>query len=259
MKPEEIKRLAKRPNFISGIHNYCDRWCERCAYTKKCMSYAMSEGDDEETHDINNKKFWDKIHENFQSTMVLLKEAAAEHGIDLDKIEVNPEEIDEREMEREIFKLHPCATESDKYIDESRKWLESKKDIFQKKEDEINHQLQIGANKASLSSEADEITDAIEIIQWYLFFIHVKIMRALMGRRDGEDDDYPKDSDGSAKIALIAADRSISSWGVILKHFPEEEDSILNILSLLDRIRKLTEKEFPDARKFIRPGLDKKN
>ena len=59
-----------------------------------------------------------------------------------------------------------------------------------------------------------------------------------MGRRDGEDDDYPKDSDGSAKIALIATDRSISSWGVILKYFPEEEDSILNFLSLLDRIRK---------------------
>ena len=27
-------------DFIPGIYNYCNRWCERCIYTEKCMNYA---------------------------------------------------------------------------------------------------------------------------------------------------------------------------------------------------------------------------
>ena len=256
MNPDEIKRLAKNPNFIPGIYNYCDRWCERCTFTKRCMNYAMSEDDDEETRDITNEKFWNKIHENFQLTLQLIKETAAEHGIDLDKIEIDTIEVEERKAEREILKQHACAKISNKYIDAGRKWLEERKDTFLKKEDELNHQLEMGASEQLVKSEVNEITDAIEIIQWYLFFIHVKIMRALMGRRDGEDDDYPKDSDGSAKIALIAADRSIAAWGIMLNQFPEEEDNILPILAMLDKIRKSVEKEFPEARNFKRPGFD---
>ncbi len=33
MDKEQLKKLAKDPKFISGIYNYCDRWCERCAFT----------------------------------------------------------------------------------------------------------------------------------------------------------------------------------------------------------------------------------
>jgi hypothetical protein len=25
--------------FVSGIYNYCDRWCERCPVTAKCYLY----------------------------------------------------------------------------------------------------------------------------------------------------------------------------------------------------------------------------
>lgn len=26
---------------ISGIYNYCDRWCERCSYTNKCLLFKQ--------------------------------------------------------------------------------------------------------------------------------------------------------------------------------------------------------------------------
>ena len=36
--------------FIPGIYNYCDRWCERCPLTARCRVFAMEEvrkrGDD---------------------------------------------------------------------------------------------------------------------------------------------------------------------------------------------------------------------
>ena len=55
----------------------------------------------------------------------------------------------------------------------------------------------------------------IAVIRWYQFFIAAKLIRALMSSVD--EDDYldvecGRDSDGSAKAALIGIDRSISAW-----------------------------------------------
>jgi hypothetical protein len=71
-----------------------------------------------------------------------------------------------------------------------------------------------------------------------------------------DDGDALKDSDGSAKVSLIGIDRSLASWGILLQHFPEEENTILDMLAHLEKLRKSVEKEFPDARSFKRPGFD---
>ncbi len=65
MKKEEIKKLAENKDLISGIYNYCDRWCERCAFTSRCMNFAMSRKytDDPEASDITNEKFWQNLSE----------------------------------------------------------------------------------------------------------------------------------------------------------------------------------------------------
>jgi len=84
-------------------------------------------------------------------------------------------------------------------------------------------------------------------------------MRALHGELEDRfelPDDFPKDSDGSAKVALIAIDRSIAAWGKMLKYFPDQEDELLNILVKLEQLRRNSEKVFPNARTFIRPGFD---
>ena len=39
-------------------------------------------------------------------------------------------------------------------------------------------------------------------------------------------------------------------------NFPDQEESILNIMAHLDRLRRRTENKFPDARAFVRPGFD---
>ena len=109
-----------------------------------------------------------------------------------------------------------------------------------------------------LNEEAEDLKDAIEIIHWYQFQIHVKIKRGLHGKLADykEDDDFPKDSDGSMKVALIGIDRSIAAWGKMYAILPEKEDEILELLIQLERLRRFTEKEFPDAREFNRAGFD---
>lgn len=31
-----------RDGFILGIYNYCDRWCESCAFTSRCGAFARA-------------------------------------------------------------------------------------------------------------------------------------------------------------------------------------------------------------------------
>src|SRR5210317_2073689 len=88
---------------ISGIYNYCDRWCERCPFTSRCMNYAL--GKDEfnspESKDMTNQAFWDNLHDIFKATLEMVKESAEEMGIDLDAID-HKEFAEQQEMVHKI-------------------------------------------------------------------------------------------------------------------------------------------------------------
>jgi len=75
--------------------------------------------------------------------------------------------------------------------------------------------------------------EALEVIYWYNFFV-------------------------SAKIALIALDRLIASWSIVMENMTDHEDEILKFLIQLADVRKHTEVTFPSACKFIRPGFDQR-
>ena len=55
---------------------------------------------------------------------------------------------------------------------------------------------------------------------------------------------------------MIETDRSINAWSKLLQYFEDEKRDILKIINYLKQIRELAEKEFPNARSFIRPGFD---
>jgi hypothetical protein len=138
-------------------------------------------------------------------------------------------------------------------------WFDSAEGLFEEKENELNLKVRLAIPNANPFEEAASLKDSMEVIRWYQHLIYVKIMRAIEGdlRRGPEIlDGLPRDSDGSAKVALIAIDRSIAAWGAMRNHFPEQEDTILDLLVHLDRLRRKIEKTFPDARAFVRPGFD---
>jgi hypothetical protein len=84
-------------------------------------------------------------------------------------------------------------------------------------------------------------------------------MRAVLGNIDEKEercDEFPSDSDGSAKIALIAIDRSIAAWAVIQHYMADSGQEVIDIIGLLDGLRRAVEETFPNARSFIRPGFD---
>ena len=256
--------MKKKSNFIDGIYNYCDRWCERCVFTSRCRNFEGTRILSPEEQDINNKAFWDKIGKNFEDAMKLLHKAAEKYGIELNTIsEEESEEYTRKEKrERTAAKNNPVAKDTRLYAAKAKKLLENE-ELMKEKAGTMIRGFEMGLqNEEQISGEKSIIKDCQEIIGWYLHFIHVKFMRALMGKM--EDDawekanGYQKDSDGSAKIALVGIDKSVEAWTLLMQYIPAAEDEIIELLALLQKTRRMAEAEFPRARKFIRPGFDEK-
>ena len=260
MKKEDIIHLVNRPEMISGIYNYCDRWCERCSFTSRCANYEISEQSQSESKgDPENEAFWEELHNIFQLTLEMVKDSAEEFGIDLDAVDLGNYEEDRKKLE-ELTMAHDCVSLSKDYITYVNDWFDSAKELIEEKSTSWNNAL-LGTFESNIVQYAENLNDIIEVIRWYQYQIHVKLSRAIHGKLEETDepmDEYPKDSDGSAKVALIGIDRSIAAWGMMLSIFPQKEDETFKNLVLLEKLRKITEKEIPNARSFHRAGFDDK-
>lgn len=260
-KEDAFRENGEKTNHIPGIYNYCDRWCERCPFTSRCLNFEMSEEKfgDIENVDITNEVFWQKLSETFAETLNMLKEMAAEKGIDLDSIELDNEDNYKRRDEDPSV-VHIIAHMAKSYITLVDDWFDSNVYILKDDHPELKATAEADSTQSSPDEDTITLTDSVEVIRWYQHQIYVKLRRALHSAHDeatdDDLDDYPKDSDGSAKVSLIGMDRSISAWGKIIKISPDEEDSILRIIAHLERLRRRAETEFPDARAFVRPGFD---
>ncbi len=266
MKTKDLIELAGDPRFIEGIYNYCDRWCERCAFTARCLLYAQEQADDNdpEANDINNEAFWEKLKTIFEQTREMLTEMARERGIDLDSLDLAEAGLRERRLQ-EKTESHELSRAGEQYARMVNQWFDGEsskiEQAFAAKEGDLP------LVDFDQQEKLEQVDDAISIIRWYQFQIAVKIMRGLM-RPDTEDEDdednedrdsegiRQKDSDGSIKVALIGMDRSIAAWGRLKEEFPAQADTILPLLVHLEQLRRATEHEFPNARSFVRPGFD---
>jgi hypothetical protein len=257
---ERIKKLAENPNFMPGIYNYCDRWCERCHLTSRCMNFALGEEqfDDPQARDINNKVFWQKLSEIFQTTFEMLKETADEMGIDLNAID-HEEFAKQEERVHEIVKDQPYTKAAFAYVEMLNKWFESNKDLLEEKGDELQTLALAQIPGTRPDKDALKIQDCLEVIRWYQHQIYVKLCRSASGLIRGELEDleyFPLDANGSAKVAIIGIERSIAAWGGLLNQFPQQERSILELLVNLKMLLRQVEAAFPGARAFVRVGFD---
>ena len=274
MDKNELIQLAANRDLVSGIYNYCDRWCERCPFTARCLVFATEKADgafdDSEIDDINNAKFWQKLESTFKQVRQMIVEWAEEEGIDLATLEGDAL-LAEREQQRVDAKEHRLSLSARRYARMVQKWFEQELAIERSVHDDTT-------GTANSAEEDIDVSDAIEVVRWYQFFIPSKIFRALIGfeRQTSAGELVPDNfdeaaasaedetlrqisenhSDGSAKIALIAIDRSLNAWRILQLSLPDKTDSILPMLVKLDRLRQATEAVFPRARDFIRPGFD---
>lgn len=261
------KRRGKSDkNNIAGIYNYCDAWCERCYFTSRCLNFQMRKDMEEDTEieDADNEKFWEAIADNLTDAADMLRKIAEEMNVDLSNF--SDEEIKDyntgRDKIREKAEATLIAKMAKKYCDQVHAWHYKNESLFALKEKELGDQLIRNYQNDESIGQLFAINDAIDIIMWYHIFIYIKLMRALQGAADGEQqhwseiENITKDSDGSAKIALVAIDRSISAWVALGKYYPDNYYRTDDFIIVLGQLRSLTQQAFPEARNFIRPGFD---
>ncbi len=245
--------LADNPNFISGIYSYCDRWCERCPFSSRCLVYASEKEDDDgdpQTRDLTNEAFWRKLASILDETKQVMAHWAEESGVDLSRVD---EAANEREKRRSDAAGDELAVAAGDYASTVTKWFTG----F----DQVLNVSDLAPNETE-TDEIEQIEKAREVIHWYQYQIAVKLMRALSSRSNEAEwpgeavDDEAKDSDGSAKVALIAIGRSVSAWRLMQMCLPERADSIIPMILELERLRQRAELRFPKARDFIRRGFD---
>jgi len=260
-------------DFISGIYNYCDYWCDRCAFTRRCRNFAMGEELKEEGRgkgrsDEENACFWNSVNGTLARAREQLDALSASRFAD--EFWDDCEEPDEDEMkeftqrdeaERNVVKAHPLSVIARNYFMAVRKWLESSKpDIATAVENIVAQaRCEVEATAGDARKEFDELEEMIEVVTWYHTLLYPKTGRFLHDiLRDGPASGLcGEDTLGTAKLILVSADRSISAWKRILEHLPSQETHILRFLIMLDRLRRGIEKETPSARAYLRPGLDK--
>ncbi len=246
MDRERLKKLAKDERFIPGIYNYCDRWCERCPQTSHCLNFSISEEEfsDPEAQDIKNEAFWNKLSSILGETLELLRESAKKWGVELETLD-SVDDMENMKAKREAAENHLLSRAAKRYAKIVEDWFTERETLF--------------FETTAAAREGVDLEETIEVIRWYQYFISAKIIRAVRGKVEEEEegyDEFPRDSDGSAKIALIAIDRSIGAWAVIRHYVTDGVERVIDVIAFLDGMGQAVEKAFPRARSFIRPGFD---
>lgn len=238
MDTNRFKSGDQKPEHIPGIYNYCDRWCERCTMTSRCLVFARSGGGSVREHGARaaNQAFWDRLREMFQVSLELIEELARDMDIDPDSLTTAHDEAGEELLDRAVDQ-HMLVLQAGRYMDMVEDWFKGE----------------------PASRGSSDLRELEEVIRYYSPFVLVKLkraVRALLEPGSGEELSL-MDASGSAKAALVAVERSTAAWWGLRGHFPASQPALRDLLVRLESLRRTIERIFPSARSFVRPGLDK--
>jgi hypothetical protein len=224
--------MEVRDGFIVGIFNYCDRWCETCAFTSRCRLFA-DVAEIEAKLDPGLKEIADAspLRQDLppppapwmQELIDEMNEAASNAAA----VDVPPP----RRVPPEHLLIEARA---DDYFTRAHTWLRGQ------------------------AGPRTDPADPDAVIEWFHLQIVVKVHRAIRGLAEvgPEEREWPADHDGSAKVALLGIDRSHAAWlGAVERGLVSESDAALFIADLV-WLGEALERVFPRARAFVRPGLD---
>jgi hypothetical protein len=224
--------MEVRDGFIIGISNYCDRWCETCAFTSRCRLFADA-AEIEAKLDPGLKEIVDAppLPEDVPSPPPQwMKEMIAEMNAATEDPALDALQQPRREPPPEHLLVESRA---DDYFTRVHAWVRER-------------------------SFSNDPTDPCAVITWFHLQIMVKMHRAIHGlAEDGPGPhDWPPDHDGSAKVALIGIDRSHAAWLELADRGNASQGEVAPFIADLVWLGESLERIFPKARAFVRPGLD---
>lgn len=235
--------LYSTENRIEGIYNFCDRWCERCSFTARCEVFAREQAYNLEDSIDPMGDALKVVAESFAEAKEMLIEHAEEMGIDLDEAMNDPDVDATIERTRHNTESQPAVELAKQYSLETR------------------HILDKPEEWAGYPEEDPKILEMLEVIQYYLFSVAVKVHSSYHAVLDIDGNEDPEElsntqsyANGTAKVTLMLIERSISSWNYLMN---ESNAHLLQpVVARLETIKQMLEEKFPNAREFMRPGFD---
>ena len=226
--------MELQDGFIVGIYNYCDAWCETCAFTSRCRVFA------------DRVKMEGALDPAFKA----VTEAPP---LPQDVPPPPPAWLQEMFDELDEAAREPVIGDEDKFtppeVSPAHTAIEARA-----------RRYSLGAEawlKAHDALELRDPRDSRTVIGWFATLIPAKVHRALIGLASGwEWDGFPADHDGSAKVVLVGLDRSYDAWIEIVDRKLASIADITPFLTDLVLLTESLERAFPKAREFVRPGFD---
>jgi hypothetical protein len=226
--------VAEDPRRIPGIFNYCDQWCAYCPLTARCLAFAcIAHRREREPGDIY-QAVAGRLHDAVQSA----RDQVATDGGDTRELDSLLRLTDALTIGAPVLR-DPIERMGRQYFLTAAHYLTSRADL-----PELTNRRESG------------VPTPLDVLAWYHKLVPVKIYRALVAeaqaaRGDGERLD---DANVSAKIALMAIDRSILALGELAD---EDADARIDHLRLqLRRLARELDGRFPSARGLVRPHVD---
>jgi hypothetical protein len=229
--------------FIESIFNYCNRRCERCAFTERCLLYSDLR-EYEQRHP--NRAPLEQAHDNFQECFRLLEQWCEREGIDFAQLQSEAQsERAEADMKRleDTVRAEPLHKLATTYTHAAFKLIDA-----------------LSAAR-SFRAWPRDVIEAIDTIAWNAGMVTTKVHRALHGLAGQDETDeadvVQNDWNGSAKVAWLIVAESKNAWHVVMRAGAAAHDSPLTeLVALLDRIEAGLDGRFPRAMEFLRPGFD---
>jgi len=228
--------------FIPSIHNYCDRWCERCPFTSRCRAYALEmtiriDGFDGELARAAEELPADPTEEWAAEDFL----AEAEDAVSDEEIEP---ELLAQDVADAIAEVHPLTEGADGLAKLVKPLLEA-----------------VEAKVAAGGPGTEALRDPLEVLAHYKYFVAAKVRRALSGRDrppilDDEGRPFPSDADGSARIAYLTCAAARDAAQRVATIDPGLASLVAPFTQSADRVLTLIDEVFPGHRSFRRPGFD---
>jgi len=263
--------------YIAGIYNYCDYWCERCAFTKRCRNFRTDRELEREmaraapVDDATQVSFWKQLADQLRDTTIFGHAgdwSDAVPGDDFDFEPVPAYEAHEAALSQAVDE-HPLTTLAHSYMEKTHAWLKSSDEDLKAVAQELLSAAGSAFDETDYEEQARRIGEMIEVLGWYHTLLPPKVARAVRGvleckEKEGADGELAEilaesrlsDANGSGKLVLASIQRSAAAWVEMRKLLPRREDEILEMLSILSRLQRGIHADVPGAKSFARPGLD---
>ena len=247
--PSDDVELPPEP-MIPGVYNYCDRWCERCVFARRCRVFR-------------DARVMEQALERGQDPVQVLSNLAVAEYAEAER-ERSPAERAEWDhlMARANAMLAELnAEDAEARLKRRDAWIEAQPVIRDSRE---YGRLAIDVCvplQGMLPVHGDVVRAAIDTVLHMATLIPAKVFRALAGLDAGEssDDDWDAarldDANGSAKVVQLAIAESRDAW-TALCDIPAIALVCQSMIGRLDGMDAELVRLFPGAPAFVRPGFD---